>query len=168
MERKINYFETYEITDLKDMLNKTTERNSKKIAFRMKNAEGKIIDKTYLEFKNEVEALSTKLLNIGLKGKRIAVMGKNSYNWSISYLAAAIIGIVVPIDKEASVENIKEFLKVSEAEAIIADTKYLDEIFQIKSELKNIPIFVDMQNTSKYINIENLINDRKRNGFKRK
>ena len=95
-------------------------------------------------------------------------MGKNSYNWSISYLAVAIIGIVVPIDKEASVENIKEFLKVSEAEAIIADTKYLDEIFQIKSELKNIPIFVDMQNTSKYINIEDLINDRKRNGFKRK
>ena len=46
MERKINYFETYEITDLKDMLNKTTERNSKKIEFRMKNEEGKIIKKT--------------------------------------------------------------------------------------------------------------------------
>ena len=59
MKKKINYFETYEITDLKDMLNKTTERNSKKIAFRMKNAEGKIIDKTYLECLLEKKIKST-------------------------------------------------------------------------------------------------------------
>lgn len=168
MEKKINYFRTYEITDLKDMLEKATSKNAKKTAFKLKNAEGKIINKTYLEFKEDIQALSTKLINMGLKNKKIAIIGKNSYNWSVSYLAATIIGIVVPIDKEASEDNIKEFLNVSESEAIIADCKYLDTIFKFKKELKNNILLIDMQNTSKYIDIEQLLNERKKINFKGK
>lgn len=162
MEKKINYFKTYEITDLKDMLQKTAEKNAKRIAFKIKNKDGKIINKTYLEFQEDVKTLATKLIDMGLKDKKIAVMGKNSYPWSVSYLAATIVGIVVPIDKEASNDNIKEFLNASESEAILADSKYLDEIFQIKNELKNKILLIDMQNTSKYIDFEQLIKERKR------
>ena len=132
MEKKIDYFKTYEIIDLKDMLEKTVAKNAGKIAFRLKDETGKIIKKTYLDFREDVKALATKLIDMGLKGKRIAVMGKNSYQWSVSYLAATFIGIVVPIDKEASLDNVKEFLNVSESEAMIADSKYLDEIFTIQ------------------------------------
>ncbi len=159
MEKKINYFKTYEIEDLKDMLEKTAQRNEKKVAFKLKNENGKIVNKTYGEFKKDVENLSTKLINMGLKDKRIAVMGKNSYNWAISYLSATIIGIVVPIDKEASNENIKEFLNVSEAEAMIADSKYLNEISKFQKELKKETILIDMQNTSKYLNLKYLLDD---------
>lgn len=166
MEKKINYFKTYEITDLKDLLEKTTSKNAKKIAFKLKNPAGKIINKTYLDFKEDVKALATGLINRGLENKRIAVMGKNSYSWSISYLAATIVGIVVPIDKEASNENIKEFLNVSEAEAMIADSKYLEELSKFKDELKNKTLLVDMQNTSKYINLESLMKERKEINFK--
>ena len=37
LEKKINYFKTYEIEDLKDMLEKTAQRNEKKVAFKLKN-----------------------------------------------------------------------------------------------------------------------------------
>lgn len=159
MEKKINYFKTYEIEDLKDMLEKTVQRNAKKVAFKLKNEKGKIVNKTYGEFKKDVENLSTKLINMGLKDKKIAVMGKNSYNWAISYLASTIIGIVVPIDKEASNENIKEFLNVSEAKALIADSKYLNEVSKFQNELKQEIILIDMQNTSKYLNLKYLLDD---------
>ena len=79
MQRKINFFDTYEIKDLKDMLYKTTLKNQNKVAFRLKDIEGKIVSKTYLDFKNDVEALGTKLIEMGFKDKRIAVIGKNSY-----------------------------------------------------------------------------------------
>ena len=161
MKKKINYFKTYEIEDLKDMLEKTTNKNSKKVAFRVKDNNGKIINKTYLDFKNDVQNLATKLIEMGLENQKVAVMGKNSYNWAVSYLAVVIIGIVVPIDKEASNDNVKEFLNVSNAKAIIADNKYLNEIFDFKSELKNEILLIDMQNTSKYINMEDLIIDGK-------
>ena len=162
MKKKINYFKTYEIEDLKDMLEKTAVKNSTKTAFKVKNPNGKIINKSYIDFKNDVQSLSTKLIEMGMKNQRIAVMGKNSYSWAISYLAATIIGIVVPIDKEASKENVKEFLNVSNSKAIIADDKYLNEIFEFKSELKNETMLIDMQNTSKYTNLSDLIADGKK------
>ena len=162
MKKKINYFKTYEIEDLKDMLEKTAVKNSTKTAFKVKNPNGKIINKSYIDFKNDVQSLSTKLIEMGMKNQRIAVMGKNSYSWAISYLAATIIGIVVPIDKEASKENVKEFLNVSNSKAIIADDKYLNEIFEFKSELKNETMLIDMQNTSKYMNLSDLIADGKK------
>lgn len=162
MKKKINYFKTYEIEDLKDMLEKTAVKNSTKTAFKVKNPNGKIINKSYIDFKNDVQSLATKLMEMGMKNQRIAVMGKNSYSWAISYLAATIIGIVVPIDKEASKENVKEFLNVSNSKAIIADDKYLNEIFEFKSELKNETMLIDMQNTSKYMNLSDLIADGKK------
>lgn len=162
MKKKINYFKTYEIEDLKDMLEKTAVKNSTKTAFKVKDQNGKIINKSYIDFKNDVQSLSTKLIEMGMKNQRIAVMGKNRYSWAISYLAATIIGIVVPIDKEASKENVKEFLNVSNSKAIIADDKYLNEIFEFKSELKNETMLIDMQNTSKYMNLSDLIADGKK------
>ena len=162
MKKKINYFKTYEIEDLKDMLEKTANKNSTKTAFKVKDNDGKIVNKTYIDFKNDVQSLSTKLMEMGMQNQRIAVMGKNSYLWAISYLAATIIGIVVPIDKEASKENVKEFLNVSNSKAIIADDKYLNEIFEFKSELKNETMLIDMQNTSKYTNLSDLIADGKK------
>ena len=159
MEKKIRYFKTYEIEDLKDMLEKTANKNGKKIAFKLKDNNGKIIKKTYIEFKNDVESLATKLIDLGLKNERIAVMGKNSYKWAISYLASTIVGVVVPIDKEASKENIKDFLNTSNSKAIIADDKYLNEIFEFKDRLKNETLLIDMQNTSKYMNIADLIKE---------
>lgn len=162
MKKNINYFKTYEIEDLKDMLEKTANKNSTKIAFKVKDSNGKIINKTYIDFKNDVQNLATKLMQMGMQNQRIAVMGKNSYFWAISYLAATIIGIVVPIDKEASKENVKEFLNVSNAKAIIADNKYLNEIFEIKSKLKNEVLLIDIQNTSQYTNLSDLITEGKK------
>ena len=159
MQRRINYFDTYEIKNLKDMLYKTTLRNQNKVAFRLKDNEGKIVNKTYLDFRKDVEALGTKLIEMGLKDKRIAIIGRNSYTWAVSYLACVIIGIVVPMDKESSDDNIKEFLNISRADAIIADTKYLDRIEKIKINKKLIKI--DMQNTLKYTNFGYLIDDGK-------
>ena len=161
MQRKINYFDTYEINDLKDMLYKTTLRNQNKVAFRLKDNEGKIVNKTYIDFRKDVEALGTKLIDMGLEDKRIALIGKNSYEWAISYLACVVIGIVVPIDKESSDENIKEFLNASKAEAIIADTKYLERIEKYETEISENLVKIDMQNTLKYNNLRYLIDQGK-------
>lgn len=91
-----------------------------KSAFKIKTDDGKIVNKTFKEFKEDVEGLTTKLIKMNLKNKRIAVMGKNSYSWAISYLSATIIGVVVPIDKESTDGNVVDFINKSRAEALIA------------------------------------------------
>ena len=80
---------------------------------------------TYTDLANEYRGLCTEFFRLGYEGKRIAVAGANSYNWILCYLAAATVGVVVPIDKELGSEDIEEFLKASEAEAIFADSTIL-------------------------------------------
>lgn len=157
MQKAIKYFKTYEINDLKDMLYKTTEKNGNKTAFKLKDINGKIIRKTYIDFKNDVEAFGTKLIEMGLKDKKIVVMGKNSYNWAVSYLASVIVGVVVPVDKELSSQNVINFIEIAKAEALISDTKYIEKIIKEKESLQKELVLIDMQNDSKYNNWEYLL-----------
>lgn len=167
MQKQIKYFNTYEIKDLKDMLLKTVARNSNKVAFKIKTDDGKIVNKTFKEFKEDVEGLVTKLIKMNLKNKRIAIMGKNSYSWAISYLSATIIGVVVPIDKESTDGNVVDFINKSRAEALIADDKYLKRIKLLEKNLTNEITFLSTEKKSKkYLNIFSLIDERKRNDFK--
>ena len=167
MQKQIKYFNTYEIKDLKDMLLKTVARNSNKVAFKIKTDDGKIVNKTFKEGEEDVEGLATKLIKMNLKNKRIAIMGKNSYSWAISYLSATIIGVVVPIDKESTDGNVVDFINKSRAEALIADDKYLKRIKLLEKDLTNEITFLSTEKKSKkYLNIFSLIDERKRNDFK--
>lgn len=131
------HMKTYEITDLKDMLYKATEKFAKKPAFKVKDKDGKIQEVTYAKYREDVEALGTAMLKAGLKNKKIAVIGKNSYQWSVAYMAAVIVGIVVPLDKESHIGDILNFINVSESEAVFGDSKYIKEIGENVDKLHN-------------------------------
>ncbi|HBR31489.1 MAG TPA: AMP-dependent synthetase, partial [Clostridiales bacterium] len=97
----------------------------KRTAFYLKEAKGSYIRITYERMKNDYLTLANTFISMGLKNKPIAVTGINSYEWAITYLAASTVGIVVPLDKEISIEDMTGFIEASEAEALIADEKYL-------------------------------------------
>lgn len=70
----------------------------------------------------------TALIRLGLKGKRIAVMSENRYEWALSYLAVVCgTGIIVPLDKALPENEIQSLIERSEVEAICYSKKY-DEI----------------------------------------
>ena len=96
-ELKQKYHKCEEITNFKQMIDRSAEIYKTRTAFKLKDKDGKIYNKTYEELKADVTALGTSLIEQGLLNKRIAVIGKNSYKWAISYLAASIVGIVVPM-----------------------------------------------------------------------
>ncbi len=120
-----------EITDLKDMLKKSGELYGDRPAYRFKTDEpGKFDIITHKEYREMVNALGTALIKLGLKGKRIAVIGENRYEWGLSYLAIACgTGIVVPLDKALPENEIKSLIERSEIEAICYTKKY-DEIMK--------------------------------------
>lgn len=120
-----------EITDLKDMLKKSGELYGDRPAYRFKTDEpGKFDIITHKEYREMVNALGTALIKLGLKGKRIAVIGENRYEWGLSYLAIACgTGIVVPLDKALPENEIKSLIERSEVEAICYTKKY-DEIMK--------------------------------------
>ncbi len=125
---KLKYHKTKEVTNFKDMLYNSAETFKSRTAFKLKDENGKIVSITYEEFKNDVVYLGTDLIKRGFLNKKIAVIGKNSYKWCVSYLAASIVGIVVPIDKELHSDDVINFMNVSETVCILGDSKNLSSV----------------------------------------
>ncbi len=156
---KTKYFKIHTVTDLKDLLYQSAKKYKNRDAFKLKNKDGKIYSVNYTKFKNDVESLGSSLIDLGLTNKAIAIIGKNSYSWISSYFASAIIGIAVPIDKELHVEDMINFINISEAKAVIGDSKYIRNIIDNKTKLNNDVIFIDMNSTNdKIIKFDDLIN----------
>ena len=121
-----------EIKDLKDMLKKTGEIYGEKPAFKIRESEGKYKIITHKEVREMIDGLGTALIDMGLKGKRIAVIGENRYEWEIAYLAITCgTGIVVPLDKSLPDNELKRLIERSEIEAIFYSQKYEERLQKI-------------------------------------
>ena len=134
-------------TDLKDMLNQTGEVYGDRPAYIFKTEEkGKFRTITHKEFRDEINALGTVLINMGLKDKRIAVISENRYEWELSYLAVASgVGVIVPLDKALPDNELESLILRSQVEAIIYSSKY-DVIMNTLREKKNtnLKYFISM------------------------
>lgn len=174
MREAIYEFEKF--TDLKDMLNKSVKKFGEKTLYILKTQEPeKFKEITYKEFKENVDGLGTALINLGLKDKKIAVIGDNRYEWGISYLGITNgTGIVVPLDKALPNNEIESLIMRSEVEAILYTDKYNDIMNELKDKKNtNLKYFISMdleESTNGVISFKKLVEKGKEqisNGDKR-
>lgn len=126
------------VSDLKDMLNKTRELYGDRPGYKIKLEEGKYQVYTHNEIRDMIDYLGTALINLGLKDKRIAVIGENRYEWELAYLSVVCgTGIVVPLDKSLPANELEELVERSEVEAIFYSKKYEETVEKIKYSEKN-------------------------------
>ena len=132
MRKPIHEFMKF--TDLRDMLEKSGELYGDKPAYVFKTEEeGKFRKITHKEVRDDIKALGTKLVNMGLKDKRVAVISENRYEWGIVYLAVVTgVGIIVPLDKSLPENEIESLIDRSGVEAIFYSEKYDDIMDKIK------------------------------------
>lgn len=131
-------YDYLKINDLKDMLNKTGILYADRPAYKIKVEEGKYQIYTHKEVRDMINNLGTALINLGLKGKRIAVIGENRYEWEIAYLSIVCgTGIVVSLDKSLPANELELLIERSDIEAIFYTKKYSDIIQNIKYSEKN-------------------------------
>lgn len=124
--------ELINITDLKDMLKKTGELYGDRPAYKIRENIGQYKIFTHKEVREMVDALGTALIDLGLQGKRIAVIGKNRYEWEIAYLAIACgTGTVVPLDKSLPENELKRLIERSEVEAIFYSAEYEERLLNM-------------------------------------
>ena len=124
-ERLYDYMK---IDNLKDMLKKSGKEYADRVAYQIKKEEGTYQNITHKEVREMIDALGTALIDMGLKNKRIAVIGENRFEWEIAYLAIVCgTGIVVPLDKSLPENELKSLIERSEIEAIFYSQKELME-----------------------------------------
>lgn len=161
-------YEARPITDLKDLLNQSVELFGNKTAFKLKiDNENKIYKEiSYSEFGNDVNSLGTALLNLGLKDTTINIISDNRYEWAVSYLAVVNgVGIVAPLDKALTSNEIKSLVERSNSKAVIFSEPYLETMLEIMQEPTcNVKYFICMDNVDNpnIINYSELINTGKK------
>ena len=150
MNKKI--YDYLEIKDLKDMLNKTGKLYAKRPAYKIKVENGKYKTYSHSEVRDMINNLGTALINLDLKGKRIAVIGENRYEWEIAYLSIVCgTGIVVPLDKSLPANELELLIERSDIEAIFYTKKYSDIIQNIRySEKNKLKHLISMDNDENF------------------
>lgn len=101
---------------------------------------------TYTEFADDVIALGTALTQkYHLKEERVVIIGENTYNWYVSYMAMLCgVGIAVPVDKELPANEIENVIRRSRASAVIYSTKKKEVIKKVEDKLPEVKYFIQM------------------------
>ena len=135
MERE-KYFEATEFDNVRDLIYDIAQKYNQEIAFIIKHKENDKIEYeniSYMKLLEEVNYLGTKFYDLGIKDKRVAIVGRNRYEWVITHLANLLGGIVsIPLDKELQIDELESCLIRSKADVVVFDEKYIDNIEQIK------------------------------------
>lgn len=151
--KKLNseVYKVDDVNDFRELLNRSAKKYPDHVAYEFKENLGnkkdqKIVKKTYKEVKEEVEALGSSLLNMGLEGKKIALIGNNRYEWCESYFAVTTSNmVVVPLDKALPNGEIKSLIERSKADAVIYENKYSEVFEEIKgSGNSSLKFYINM------------------------
>ena len=150
--------------NIKEIIYNSVKMYPNHVAFVTKKIKEKGVEyknTTYKKMLDEINALGTALYKLGLKGKRIAICGRNRYEWAISHLSCLLGGMIsVPLDKELQVEELEDSLVRSKADAIVFDEKYEEKINTIKENGKTqIKVFICMSKFKDFINVPDLIEE---------
>jgi len=139
MKPKNTVYEELKVETYREMLESCIQRFGTRAAFRFKKEKSAkqptFITVSYPQHLQDIQALSSKLLSMGLEKKRIAIIGQNQYFWPLSYMAITTGNMVcVPLDYLLPANEIENLLIRSQAEAIFFDAKYQSIMEEIASK----------------------------------
>jgi len=162
MKKDIIHYDVRKIRDIKDLINSSAEIYQDKAAYLVKNADREYEAVSFNKAKQNMDELGTALINLGLKGEKIAVIGENRYEWAISYLSVICgTGIVVPLDRMLPESEIESCLVRGEVTAVIYSGRLENEMKNISERVDNIKYFIGMdlkEEVGKFKSLELLLN----------
>ena len=159
--KKERYFEATEFENIKEIIYNSAEKYGENTAFILKHKKDKKVEYENISYKRllkEINYLGTKLFDLGYQNKRIAIVGRNRYEWVLTHLANLLGGMVsIPLDKELQVDELESCIKRSRADIVVFDEKYIDNIEKIKERNNTyVQEYICMSKQDNYIDIETL------------
>ena len=108
------------VTNLRQMLKLKAERFPDAVAFRYMVGRKAMVERSYAHFYEDVRAMGTYLLKHHVTGRKIAIIGENSYRWLVTYFAIVNTGnVAVLIAKDAAEVEAATMVFQSDADIIV-------------------------------------------------
>lgn len=143
--KRYGFYESNQYTDVKELLNTAASKFGNSVAYREMDKYKNFVDHTFLQTKDEVNSLGTKLLADGHGGCHIAIMSENRYAWVLTYLTVINgVGVAVPLDKELLDDDVLLQLKKSDCEIIVCSKTYLPMMQRVKARCPEIKLIISM------------------------
>lgn len=148
--------------NMRELINYGAETYNTSDAFILKEKKGKEISYrqiNFIEFRNHVNWFGTGMMERGLEGKRIAVMGNNCYQWCLGYFSTLSgLGMCVPLDKALPYDELESSLARSYADVLIFDKAHVENVEKLKAEGKtSVTEYICMDNIEGYPTVEKII-----------
>ena len=141
-------YDAVKFDTIRDYINLAIKKFANNNAYILKDKVDGIVNYkhiTYTKFGEEIKALGTALISLGLENKRIAIIGKNRYEWVLSFVSVLCgVGITVPLDKGLPSQEIELSLKRAKVDAVIFEDEYVDIMKDVQESNTNIKEFICM------------------------
>ena len=149
MNNDIKYllYETTVFENFRIMVENVAAKYPDRIAYSYKKDphDTKTVDVTFKETRDYVRNMGTELISLGCTDKKVAIVGETSYNWICSYFSLIAIGaIVVPIDKDMTLEELTGILNFAECEYIVYSTSVEEKIMKIGDSAPTLKNYICM------------------------
>ena len=154
-----------ECNNLKEVIYNSVEDHKDNLAFVIKHwkdrKEFEYENITYPRLLEDINKFGTALFNKGFSGKRIAVIGKNRYEWIVAHFANLLGGIVsVPLDKDLQYDELENSLVRAKVDAIVFDEKLVDLISRIRENGKTqITEYISMDNLEGFTSFSKMLTE---------
>ncbi len=122
--KKEQLHEQHDFENIRHLVEWAAQTYGEKIAysFRLKASDTEIQKISFIKMRDDVRALSTKLINIGVKGKQCAVIGKFSYDWVVTYFSIlSADGVIAPLDRDWNEKDLSDTVSRANASFLFCD-----------------------------------------------
>ena len=128
------------------MINSSEALYGDRTAYLIKNIPGgSYVPKSYRELKQDIDAFGTALMDLGLKGKHIAVIGETRYEWVVADLGVINgTGVAVPLDKELPVSELENLAQRAHLSAVIFSAKVEKKMMEAVRNVEGIEYMISM------------------------
>jgi len=135
------------ITTFRELMEHSRTCYAERTAFLYREGD-EIREVTYETLYRDMIAFATYLRSRVPEGCKVAVTGKNSYHWVLTYLAVTCgVGVIVPIDKDLRADEIASLMADSEAVAVV----YSDEQSDKVADLAESYLTLNMKDMERYL-----------------
>lgn len=119
-------YERVPFETLRDLMDRSAEQYKDRIAFAWEERK-KAHSVSFSRFQAEVQSLSVWLIENYPAGSHIGVLGANSYEWILTYLAVTYAGmVIVPFDKDMPIEEVMDQVRRSDSIMMVLSDEYAD------------------------------------------
>lgn len=137
------HYSTRKVSTLRELITTPARKTPHKDVFRIRTSKESYRSISWKEFESDINALGTALIEKGLKGSNICVIGENSYEWILTYMSVVNgVGAIVAVDKDLQDEEIKNIIINSDAKAVVFSNTYQYSINVMKKDLVNVAHYI--------------------------